>query len=86
MRQGATPYNATNANGIGMNMATVVTQGGVGYSTHIRVGTASTILLTNSARALDILTFIVSYDGNPSIANTSFTVVGFAVTDFRGLI
>lgn len=86
IRQGSTPYNSINANGIGMNMATVVTQGGVGYSTHIKVGTGSTILLTNSANALDILTFIVSYDGNPSIANTSFTVVGFAVTDFRGLI
>jgi hypothetical protein len=86
MKQGSTPYNVTGGTGIGMQMATVVTQGGVGYSTHIKVGTGSTIVLTNSANALDILTFIVSYDGNPSIANTSFTVVGFAVTDFRGLI
>ena len=86
MKQGATPYNTTSGTGIGMQLATVVTQGGVGYSTHIKVGTGSTIILTNSANALDILTFIVSYDGNPSIANTSFTVVGFAVTDFRGLI
>jgi hypothetical protein len=86
IRQGSTPYNIISANGIGMNAATIVTQGGSSHSASIRVGSGSTILLTNTANALDILTFIVSYDGNPSVANTSFTVVGFAVTDFRSLI
>lgn len=84
--QGATPYNVTAATGIGTQLATIVTLDGVGYSTHIKVGGGTTITLTNTTGALDLLTFIVSYDGNVSISNTSFTVIGFAATDFRGVI
>lgn len=84
--QGATPFSTTAATGIGTQLATVVTTGGVGYSTHIKVGGGTTLTLTNTARALDLLTFVVSYDGATSIANTSFTVVGFAATDFRGVV
>ena len=84
--QGAVGYNTTAATGIGTQLATIVTEGGVGYSTHIKVGGGTTITLTNSAGALDILTFIVSYNGSVSIANTSFTVVGMAATNFRGVI
>ena len=50
------------------------------------VGGGTSITLTNSVGALDLLTFIVSYNGATSIANTSFTVVGFAATDFRNAI
>jgi hypothetical protein len=55
-------------------------------STHIKVGGGTSITLTGSAGAFDLLTFIVSYDGNTSIGNTSFTVVGFAATDFRNTV
>lgn len=85
--QGATPVNTTGATGIGTQRASIlITPGNVGYSTHIKVGGGSSITLTNSAGALDLLTFIVSYDGATSIANTSFKVVGFAATDFRNAI
>jgi len=85
--QGATPYNTTAATGIGTVLATVVTTpSNVGYSTHIKVGGGTTIVLTSSAGALDLLTFVVSYDGNTSIASTSFKIVGFAATDFRGVV
>jgi hypothetical protein len=83
--QGASPTNTTDATGIGTQLATVVTTGGVGYSTHIKVGAGSSIVLTGTAGALDLLTFIVSYDGN-SPANNTFKVVGFAATDFRNAI
>jgi len=84
--QGAVGYNTTAATGIGTQLATIVTEGGVGYSTHIKVGGGTTITLTNTPGALDILTFIVSYNGNVSIANTSFTIVGIAATNFKGVI
>ncbi len=85
--QGATPRNTTGATGIGTVLATVVTTpSNVGYSTHIKVGGGTTIFLTNSAGALDLLTFVVSYDGATSIASTSFKIVGFAATDFRGVV
>ena len=85
--QGATPYNVTAATGIGTILSTVViSPGNIGYSTHIKVGGGTTITLTNSAGALDLLTFVVSYDGATSIANTSFKIVGFAATDFRGIV
>ena len=83
--QGASPTNTTGATGIGTQLATVVTTGGVGYSTHIKVGAGSSIVLTGTEGALDLLTFIVSYDGN-SPANDTFKVVGFAATDFRNAI
>jgi len=84
--QGAVGYNTTAATGIGTQLATIVTEGGVGYSTHIKVGGGTTITLTNTPGALDILTFIVSYNGSVSIANTSFIVVGMAATNFKGVI
>jgi len=85
--QGATPVNTTGAAGIGTQLASIrIIPGNVGYSTHIKVGGGTSITLTNSAGALDLLTFIVSYNGATSIANTSFTVVGFAATDFRNAI
>ena len=85
--QGATPRNTTGATGIGTQLASIlITPGNVGYSTHIKVGGGTSITLTNSAGALDLLTFIVSYDGNTSIGNTSFKVVGFAATDFRNAV
>jgi len=85
--QGATPVNTTGAAGIGTQLASIrITPGNVGYSTHIKVGGGTSITLTNSASALDLLTFIVSFDGATSIANTSFKVVGFAATDFRNAI
>jgi len=85
--QGATPVNTTGAAGIGTQLASIrITPGNVGYSTHIKVGGGSSITLTNSAGAFDLLTFVVSYNGATSIANTSFTVVGFAATDFRNAI
>ena len=83
--QGASPTNTTGATGIGTQLATVVTTGGVGYSTHIKVGAGSSIILTGTAGALDLLTFIVSYDGNAP-SNSAFRVVGFAATDFRNAI
>jgi len=83
--QGASPTNTTGATGIGTQLATVVTTDGVGYSTHIKVGAGSSIVLTGTAGALDLLTFIVSYDGNTP-ANNTFKVVGFAATDFRNAI
>lgn len=86
LTQAGTPYNTTNATGIGMQKATIVTEGGVGFSTHIKVSMGSTILLTSTAGALDILTFIVSYNGATPIQDNSFTVVGFGATDFRGLV
>jgi hypothetical protein len=84
--QGVTPVNVAATTGIGTQLATIVTDKGVGYSTHIKVGSGTTLTLTNSAGAIDLLTFIVSYDGNTSVANTSFRVIGFAATDFRGVI
>ena len=85
--QGATPRNTTGATGIGTQLASIrITPGNVGYSTHIKVGGGTSITLTDSAGAFDLLTFIVSYDGNTSIGNTSFTVVGFAATDFRNTV
>ena len=84
--QGGTPVNVTAATGIGTQLATIVTENGVGYSTHIKVGSGTTLTLTNTAGAIDLVTFIVSYDGNTSVANTSFRVIGFAATDFRGVI
>jgi hypothetical protein len=85
--QGATPVNTTGSTGIGTQLASIrIHPGNVGYTTHIKVGGGSSITLTNSAGALDLLTFIVSYNGATSIANTSFTVVGFAATDFRNTI
>ena len=85
--QGATPTNTTAATGIGTALASIrIHPGNVGFNTHIKVGGGTTITLTNSAGALDLLTFIVSYDGNTSIANTSFRVVGFAATDFRNAV
>ena len=85
--QGATPVNTTGAAGIGTQLASIrITPGNVGYSTHIKVGGGTSITLTNSAGALDLLTFIVSFDGATSIANTRFKVVGFAATDFRNAI
>ena len=84
--QGATPYNTTAAAGIGTLRATVTTTpANVGYTTHIRVGAGSSIILTNTAGALDLLTFIVSYDGTAP-SNSAFRVVGFAATDFRNAI
>ena len=85
--QGVTPHNTTGATGIGTQLASIrITPGNVGYSTHIKVGGGTSITLTGSAGAFDLLTFIVSYDGNTSIGNTSFTVVGFAATDFRNVV
>ena len=85
--QGATPRNTTGATGIGTQLASIrITPGNVGYSTHIKVGGGTSITLTNNAGAFDLLTFIVSYDGNTNIGNTSFTVVGFAATDFRNTV
>ena len=85
--QGVTPHNTTGATGIGTQLASIrITPGNVGYSTHIKVGGGTSITLTGSAGAFDLLTFIVSYDGNTSIGNTSFTVVGFAATDFRNAV
>lgn len=84
--QGASPVNITPATGIGTQLATVVDENGVGYSTHIRVGSGTTIRLTNTVGTMDLLTFIVSYNGSASIANTSFKILGFAQTDFRGVI
>jgi hypothetical protein len=83
--QGGSPTNTTGATGIGTQLATVVTTGGVGYSTHIKVGAGSSIILTGTAGALDLLTFIVSYDGTAP-SNSAFRVVGFAATDFRNAI
>ena len=85
--QGSTPFSTTVASGIGTQLASIrITPGNVGYTTHIKVGGGSTITLTNTAGALDLLTFIVSYDGSASIANTSFRVVGLAATDFRNAV
>jgi len=85
--QGAVAVNTTGAAGIGTQLASIrIIPGNVGYSTHIKVGGGTSITLTNSAGALDLLTFIVSYDGATSIANTSFKVVGFAATDFRNAV
>ena len=84
--QGATPYNTTAATGIGTALARVVSTGSVGYSTHVKVGGGSTITLTGTAGALDLLTFIVSYDGTIPPVNSSFKVVGFAATDFRNAV
>jgi hypothetical protein len=84
--QGSTPVNITPTTGIGTQLATIVTEDGVGYSTHIKVGSGTTLTLTNSVEAIDLLTFIVSYDGNTSVANTSFRVIAFSATDFRGVI
>jgi hypothetical protein len=83
--QGGSPTNTTGATGIGTQLATVVTTGGVGYSIHIKVGAGSSIILTGTAGALDLLTFIVSYDGTAP-SNSAFRVVGFAATDFRNAI
>ncbi len=49
------------------------------------VGAGSSIILTGTAGALDLLTFIVSYDGTAP-SNSAFRVVGFAATDFRNAI
>jgi hypothetical protein len=84
--QGATPFNTTAATGIGTALARVVSTGSVGYSTHVKVGGGSTITLTGTAGALDLLTFIVSYDGTIPPVNSSFKVVGFAATDFRNAV
>jgi hypothetical protein len=84
--QGATPYNTTAATVIGTALARVVSTGSVGYSTHVKVGGGSTITLTGTAGALDLLTFIVSYDGTIPPVNSSFKVVGFAATDFRNAV
>jgi hypothetical protein len=84
--QGSTPVNITPTTGIGTQLATIVTEDGVGYSTHIKVGSGTTLTLTNSVEAIDLLTFIVSYDGNTSVANTSFKVIGLSATNFRGVI
>ncbi len=60
--QGASPTNTTAATGIGTQRATIVIHpGNVGYTTHIKVGAGSSIILTGTAGALDLLTFIVSY-------------------------
>ncbi len=84
--QGASPTNTTAATGIGTQLATVrIHPGNVGYSTHIKVGAGSSIVLTGTAGALDLLTFIVSYDGTAP-SNSAFKVVGFAATDFRNAI
>lgn len=80
--QGATPVNVTSATGIGTQLATVVTTSGVGISTNIKVGSGSTIVLTNTAGALDVLTFIVSYNGS-GISSSNFTIIGLASTNFR---
>lgn len=82
--QAAIPYNTTSATGIGTLPATIVIESGVGFSTHIKVSSGNAITLTNSPNSLDVLTFIVSYDGSTPITNNSFTIVGFAATDFRG--
>jgi hypothetical protein len=84
--QGASPTNTTAATGIGTQLATVrIHPGNIGYSTHIKVGAGSSIILTGTAGALDLLTFIVSYDGTAP-SNSAFRVVGFAATDFRNAI
>jgi hypothetical protein len=84
--QGASPTNTTAATGIGTQRATIVIHpGNVGYTTHIKVGAGSSIILTGTAGALDLLTFIVSYDGTAP-SNSAFRVVGFAATDFRNAI
>jgi hypothetical protein len=84
--QGGSPTNTTGATGIGTQLATVrIHPGNIGYSTHIKVGAGSSIILTGTAGALDLLTFIVSYDGTAP-SNSAFRVVGFAATDFRNAI
>ena len=82
--QSVIAYNTTALTGIGTQLATIVTEGGVGYSTHIKVSGGNPITLTNSPDALDVLTFIVSYNGNPNIASNSFAVIGIAATNFIG--
>jgi hypothetical protein len=84
IKQGTIPYNTSTITGIGTQLATIVTENGVGYSTHIKVTNGVPITLTNAANSLDLVTFIVSYDGNTPITNNSFTIVGFAATNFRG--
>ena len=87
MTQGATPVNTTGVLGIGTQLASIrITPGDVGIATYIRVGSGNTIILTNSAGALDLLTFIVSYDGTATITNANFKVVAFASTDFRNAV
>lgn len=82
--QAAIPYNITPTTGIGTIPATIVIGNGVGFSTNIKVSGGKAITLTNSSNSLDVLTFIVSYDGSTPITNNSFTIIGFASTDFRG--
>ena len=85
--QGATPVNTTGVSGIGTGLASIrITPGDVGFSTYIRVGSGNTIILTNSAGALDLLTFIVSYDGTAGITSANFKVVAIARTDFRNAV
>lgn len=81
--QGATPFSTTVPTGIGTRFATVVTNNGVGYTTDVKVSSGSTITLTSAAGALDLLTFVVFYDGSTSIANTSFKVVAYTRSDLR---
>jgi len=81
--QGLTPFSTTAQTGIGTQFATVVTTNGVGYTTDVKVSFGSTLTLTNTVGAIDLLTFIVFYDGSPSIAATNFKVIGYTGLDFR---
>ena len=81
--QGNTPFSTTAPTGIGTQFATVVTTNGVGYTTDVKVSFGSTLTLTPTAGSLDLLTFIVFYDGSPSIAATNFKVLGGIGLNFR---
>jgi hypothetical protein len=83
--QGNPPVNTTGATGIGTQLATIVTDTGVGITTHIKVGSGVTMTLTNNVGALDLISFIICYNGL-GITTSNFTVIGIAATDFRGTI
>jgi hypothetical protein len=74
--------NITAATGIGTNVF-LSPQGVTGFTTTSKFATASTITLSTTARDVDIVTFLVHYNGSGSGTASNYTVYATNNTGFR---
>ena len=74
--------NTTAATGIGTNIR-LTPYGVSGFTTTSRVATASTITLSTTARDVDIISFMVHYNGSGTGTVSNYTVYATNNTGFR---
>ena len=74
--------NISTSTGIGTNVF-LSPQGVTGFTTTSKVATASTIVLSTTPFDVDIVSFIVHYNGSGSSTRSNYTVYATNTTGFR---